>query len=360
MSPSRHLPARPRPAARRLSWAAAAAAGVLVLSACAGESPETPGQDADSAGDASGEPAADGETTTLRLGHIYDPNHPNETCGVPAMNEALAGSGLEIESYPSATLGSEEEMLEQVADGSLELSIAGPAFLGVWDERAAVFDAAYLFSDVDHFDETINGEIGQEIWDGLQEESGLTVLRSWYYGTRHVTANKPIRSPEDMAGVKIRVPNAPLYLDNTEAMGGTATPMALSEVYLALQQGAIDAQENPIPTIDSMKFQEVQDTINLTGHVIQGVMIMASEDALADMPEDQRAALEEATVAAGDAVRTCIEDAESEMLEQWRSEGVIEVVDDIDVEAFRAAAVELLPERHPEWADLYREIQSQG
>lgn len=136
--------------------------------------------------------------------------------------------------------------------------------------------------------------------------------------------------------------------------------MALSEVYLALQQGAIDAQENPIPTIDSMKFQEVQDTINLTGHVIQGVMIMASEDALADMPEDQRAALEEATVAAGDAVRTCIEDAESEMLEQWRSEGVIEVVDDIDVEAFRAAAVELLPERHPEWADLYREIQSQG
>lgn len=347
---------------RRLSWTAALAAGVLTLGACAGESPEPAGEGGDdtAASADNGGGGGDAATTTLRLGHVYDPNHPNETCGVPALNEALEGSGLEIESYPSATLGSEEEMLEQVADGSLELSIAGPAFLGVWDERAAVFDAAYLFSDVDHFESTINGEIGQEIWDGLAEEGGLRVLRSWYYGTRHVTANKPIRSPEDLSGVKIRVPNAPLYLDNTEAMGGTATPMALSEVYLALQQGAIDAQENPIPTIDSMKFQEVQETLNLTGHIVQGVMIVASESALEEMEADQRSALEEAAVSAGDAVRDCIEGSEEEKVEEWRADGTIEVIDDIDAEAFRSAAAELLPERHPEWAELYREIQSQG
>lgn len=343
---------------KNLGLAAFAVLG-LALASCAGQAPTQPAP-AGSDEPAASQPAGGGDARELRLGHIYDPQHPNERCAIPALNKSLEGSGLTIVSYPSATLGGEEELLEQVADGSLELSIAGPSFLGVWDARAAVFDAAYLFSDVDHFDRTLNGDVGQQVWGDLEEASGLHVLRTWYYGTRHVTSNKPINTPDDMAGVKIRVPNAPLYLANTKAMGGTATPMALAEVYLSLQQGAIDAQENPIPTIDSMKFQEVQDYINLTGHIIQGVMLMVSSDTLAALPADQQEALRQASVDAGEAVMDCIVEGEESILDDWRAAGVIEINDQVDKDAFRERAVEMLPAEYPEWADLYREIQSQG
>ncbi len=335
----------------------------MFLAGCAGQAPtQAPADPTTSAAGggttaASAPAEAPAEARELRLGHIYDPAHPNERCGVPALNTALEGSGLTVVSYPSATLGNEEELLEQVADGSLELSIAGPSFLGVWEPKAAVFDAAYLFETVEQFDATLNGEIGRQVWDDLEAASGLHVLRTWYYGSRHVTSNNPVRTPADLEGVKVRVPNAPLYLDNIAALGGTGTPMALAEVYIALQQGVIDAQENPIPTIDSQKFQEVQDYISLTGHVVQGTMLMISTDTLAALPPEQADALVAAAEAAGDAVMDCIVEGETEILDKWREAGAIEIIEDVDKAAFMARAVEQLPAKYPEWADLYREIQ---
>lgn len=334
---------------------ACAAALALTATGCAGEAPEI---DA-GAGDGTGAAAP---TQTLRFGHVYDPEHPNETCGAQRLDEILSegDSGLSVESFPSAQLGSEEEMLEQVADGSLDMSIAGPSFLGVWHEPAAVFDAAYLFDSVDHFEQTVNGEIGQQVWEGLRESSGLQVLGSWYYGTRHITANKEIRSPEDLEGVKLRVPNAPLYLANTAAMGGTATPVALSEVYLALQQGVVDAQENPIPTIATNNFQEVQDYLNMTGHIIQGTMVVIGEETLDGLEPEQQEALTDAVSQLNDEVRECIETQEQEILDEWRESGVIEVIDDVDRETFAARAREMLPEQYPAWGGLYEQIQDEG
>lgn len=337
---------------------ACVAALALITGACAGETPDTA-----SGGDASeGGGAAAAPTTTLRFGHVYDPAHPNETCGAQRVNEILSegDSGLAIESFPAAQLGTEEELLEQVADGSLDMSIAGPSFLGVWHEPAAVFDAAYLFRDLDHFEETVNGETGQQVWDDLQEASGLQVLDSWYYGTRHITANKPIRTPEDLAGVKLRVPNAPLYLANTEAMGGTATPVALSEVYLGLQQGVVDAQENPLPTINTFRFQEVQDYLNLTGHIVQGTMVVIGEETFEGLEPAQQEALSEAVSQASDEVRECIVEEEEALLQEWRDSGVIEIVEDVDADAFATRARETLPEQYPAWGGLYEEIQATG
>lgn len=335
----------------------------LATSACAGEAPDPAaggldeGQTTD---DGAGEAAA--PSTTLRLGHVYDPAHPNEVCGAQRVAEILAegDSGLAVQSFPAAQLGSEEEMLEQLADGSLDMSIAGPSFLGVWHEPAAVFDAAYLFRDVEHFESTVNGEVGQQVWDDMQEESGLQVLSSWYYGTRHITANKAIREPADLAGVKLRVPNAPLYLANTSAMGGTATPVALAEVYLGLQQGVVDAQENPLPTIDTFGFQEVQDYLNLTGHIVQGTMVVTGEQTFEALEPAQQEALADAVTQVSDEVRTCIEDEEQALLDEWTESGVIEVVDDVDVEAFETAARETLPAQYPAWGDLYESIQAEG
>ncbi len=298
----------------------------------------------------------DTEAKTLRLAHVYDAGHPVEACGVAALKEELQGSGLQIQSFPSAQLGNESEILEQVASGSLDMAVAGPSFLGVWEENAAVLDAAYLFEDVDHFVETANGEEMQAVFDDLYESSDIKVLSSWYYGTRHVTANKEISSAADFAGLKIRTPNAPLYLANIGAMGGTATPMALDEVYLALQQGVIDAQENPIPTIATAKFNEVQDYINLTGHMIQGVELTTGRAAYEGLTDEERTSLDDAMQVAADATRECVEEQEQSILEEWKTGSGIQVNENVDRDSLAAAAGEAM--RQQPWGDLYEQIQT--
>lgn len=329
-----------RPAATALGLASA-----LLLSACSVGTPV----------DRDDVEAVDTEAKTLRLAHVYDAGHPVEECGVATLKEELEGSGLQIQSFPSAQLGSEAESLEQVASGSLDMAIAGPSFLGVWSENVAVLDGAYLFEDVDHFVKTVEGETIKTVFDELYETSDLKVLSSWYYGTRQVTANKEIKTSADFAGLKIRTPNAPLYLENIKAMGGTATPMALDEVYLALQQGVIDAQENPVPTIATAKFNEVQDYINLTAHMIQGVQITTGRAVYEGLSEDEKTALESAMEAAATSTRECIEEQEQATLEEWKSGDGIQVNEDVDRESFAAAANEAMSKQP--WGDLYQQIK---
>lgn len=329
---------------RSTTYIAAGAAVALGLTACVGDDAEV---DPDAAGT---------DADELRFAHVYDPDHPVETCGVPAMNEVLEDSGVQITSYSAGQLGDEEELLEQVQSGALDFAVAGPSFLGVWEENAELFDATYLFSDIDHFEETVNGSIAEEIWDDLRESSGMDVLSSWYYGTRQLTSDVEVTTSEDLAGQTLRVPEAPLYQTLAEVLGGSPTSMALGEVYLGLQQGTIDGQENPIPTIASNSFQEVQDYINITDHVIQGVMVVGNHDALNGLPDEQQEALREASQSAADEVRQCIEDEEESYLEEWEESGDIEINDDVDIDHFRERAAERIPEQF-EWGDLYLEIQ---
>ncbi|MFF0990576.1 DctP family TRAP transporter solute-binding subunit [Kocuria nitroreducens] len=335
--------------ARRAGMTAlgAAATASLLLTGCGVGTPVD--REAQGGGDA--------DARALRLAHVYDAGHPVEECGVTTLNEELQGSGLRVDSFPAAQLGSEAESLEQVQNGSLDMAIAGPSFLGVWHKPVEVLDAAYLIEDVDHYVETVEGETMGSVFDELYESSDIRVLSSWYYGTRHTTADKEISSAEDFQGLKIRTPNAPLYLENIQAMGGTATPMALDEVYLALQQGVIDAQENPVPTIATAKLNEVQDYINLTGHVVQGVQITTGRSTYEGLSEEERTALDSALQAAADATRQCIEEQEQSILDEWKTGNGIQVNENVDRESFAAAAEEAMSQQP--WGDLYQEIKGQ-
>jgi tripartite ATP-independent transporter DctP family solute receptor len=304
------------------------------------------------------EEVADPDATVIRLANGYEPSHPVNTCGVDAMREELADDGIDLRSYPAGQLGSEAALVEQVATGALDIGVAGGSFLGQWYSDAAVVDGAYLFRDVDEFDRATTGPVMAELYDEMAEETGLRVASNWYYGTRQITANRPVTSPDDLRGLKIRTPDAPLYLVNFGIMGATATPMALSEVYLGLQQHAIDAQENPVPTIASSNFQEVQDYISLTGHMVQGVQLVTSDRVLDALEPAEREALEAAIERARVAVRDCIVEQEESILDEWRSSGAIEVVDDVDVDAFQGRIAAELPSRVP-WGDLYLEIQQE-
>ncbi|WP_046470884.1 DctP family TRAP transporter solute-binding subunit [Allosalinactinospora lopnorensis] len=338
-----------KPAASLSVFAAAA----VLVSGCVGHAPDLDAVDLGSRS------APDGGTT-LRLAHVYDTEHPTHTCGAEELRERFAEVGVNLEIFPAGQLGDEEEALQLLHTGNLEMTIAGPAFLGSWYDQAEVFDAAYAFRNVDHFDGVTNGEIGEEVWEGLRRDAGLRVLASWYYGTRHTTANHPVRGPDDLKGSKIRVPSAPVYLSNTKVMGGTATPMALGEVYLSLQQGAIDAQENPVPTIHTSRFDEVQTHVSLTGHIVQGVMPVIADPVFQDLSPEQRSHVADATLEVSEDVRACIEQEETEVLEEWRETGGPEVVDDVDAEEFAEQARDMLPREHEEWGDLYLRIQDEG
>lgn len=323
-------PPRPyRPPHPLLRCAAAGAALALPLAACT---------------------ADDG--TVLRVAHVYEDQHPVETCGLAAVRDTLAGNGITVETYPAGQLGTEAESLEQVADGSLDAAIAGPSFLGTWHRPAEILDGAYLLDGPEDFAGALEDPAVVEAFEGLEEHTPLVPVSHWYYGTRHLTSDEPINTPEDLAGVKVRTPDAQLYLDNVAAMGGTATPMALGELYMALQQGTLDAQENPVPTIESANLFEVQEYINLTGHIVQAVHLVTADTLTDRLGPEQSARFAEAADEGAEQARACIEAQENETLERWRADGSITVNDEVDREAFAERVHEHLPPQ-VSWGELY-------
>ncbi|WP_269496659.1 DctP family TRAP transporter solute-binding subunit [Castellaniella sp. S9] len=294
-----------------------------------------------------------------RFGNHYEPGHPNNRCGANPMVDAIAkaGVGLSAKVYPAAQLGTAPQMIEQLAIGELEIAMGSPSDLGVWHPPLSVMTAAYAFKDYDGVKQFVNSDIGQRLYDEVLKKANIRIIGTWLYGTRHLTANKPIRTPEDLAGQKIRVPDAPIMLANLQAMGGSPTPMAFGEVYLGLQQKVIDAQENPLPTIQSMKFYEEQDYLMLTGHVVETTLIMVAEPFWQSLNDDQRAALSKAADEATGAVAACIQDEEATIVDRWKASNTIEVID-VDRDAFRNRVIESFSKDDGRfvWTSIYRDL----
>jgi len=296
---------------------AVAVVGILGLSGCASATEDQVSQQ-DNA-------SVEQEERVLRFSHAYPASHPFDACGVPALNGSLEGSGLQIESYPAAQLANDSESLEQVSLGTLDLAISGGSFLGTWYDPMAVFDAGYLFDDAEHFREASNNGEFEGLFNEFESETGLKIQSAWYYGARHLTANKPVDIASDLAGLKIRTPDAPMFMRNIELLGGAGTPMAIGELYLGLQQGVVDAQENPIPTISAFKLNEVQDYVNLTAHMVQGLVVVSNANLGDSLTDDQNEALAVAFDTAAEAVYECIVREEEEILAVWEMDGSIEV-----------------------------------
>lgn len=301
------------------------------------------------------------QAKTLKLAHIYPPDHPFQTvCLMIAKDVADQTDGaLEVKVYPAGQLGSEKDIVEGVVTGSVDMVIAGPGELGKWYNKLLVFEAAYVFNNVDHMYRVIESEVGQELYQGLLDASGMRVLGTLYYGTRHVTtADTPVRKPEDLNGLKLRAPDMPQSVANAKAMGANPTPMAFAEVYQGLQQGVVDGQENPIATIASMKFYEVQDYLALTGHVVQATPIVISDQVFSSLTAEEQEILANAVKDHEETNVLLIEDYTERMLQVFRDNGM-NIIEDVDVEAFRARVKEYLPEWEKKWGEgLYNKLQS--
>lgn len=298
----------------------------------------------------------------IRFGNHYETSHPNNTCGAQLMSKAVntPAMGINMSVFPAAQLGTAPQMVEQLVIGEIEMALASPADLGAWHEPMSVMDAAYAFDNFDQVVKFVDSARGKKLYDDVLTKTKVRIIGTWLYGTRHMTANKPARSPEDLKGLKVRVPNAPIMLANMTAMGGRPTPMAFGEVYLGLQQKVIDAQENPLPTIKSMKFNEVQEYVTLTGHLVATTLVLVSDPFWQKLTQAQRDGLVASVNTATKGVQKCIEDQEKEILSTWKAGKGIKVVSDVDVQKFRESALKHFSDRSRfSWADLYVDLRKQ-
>lgn len=204
--------------------------------------------------------------------------------------DAATDGKVKITVYPGEALGKESEMVAMCMEGSLDITTCGPGTLANYGnaDKLSMMEAPYVFEDADNLLAFANSEDGNKyLWDPLSEASNLRVVATSYYGARNVTTNGfNATTPADLEGCKLRVPDSTMALLYGEGLGATPTVMALSEVYLGLQQGTVDGQENPLPTIYSYAFYEVCDYLLLTGHVQAGLSLMFNQDLWDSFPAD--------------------------------------------------------------------------
>ncbi len=295
---------------------------------------------------------------TLRFGHVYEASTPYHAAAVKAAEllEEKTDGRYKMEVFPASQLGKEAALNEALSLGTVDAIYTGVAFLGQSYGPISISDYPFTMRSYDHWKAYVNSDLFNEMADEYKNISGNTIATMTYYGARHVTSNKPILAPGDMEGLKIRTPNAPAYQMFPEATGANPTPMAFAEVYLALQQGVVDAQENPLPTIQFKKFYEVQSNINLTGHITNSLAVVVSPVTLAKMGNDGQALID-ALAEAASATSDEIVQSEAELADWFRAQGVN--VNEVDRAPFMAAVAPLLSGDTVPWdAETFERLQA--
>ena len=310
---------------KRAAWVALVGAAGLALAGCSGGG--------DDGGGAGGD-------ITLDLATSYNDDQPQNACGAEVIKEEVekADVGVSIEIFPSSQLGGDADRIAAVASGDIDMDIQGASALGAIYEPISVLDAAYAFDGPEHLAAFMASDAGQQLQQDFADATGVHSLGAWSAGARQFTSNEPIREPSDLEGLRIRFPGSPQFLLNAQALGAEPTEVAYEEVYLALQQGTVDGQENPITNITSLNLQEVQDYLSLTSHQLNTNLVIMSS-AWDDLDEEQQAAVQAGVDKAITDVTQCVADEEAEKLQEWRDGGDWEIVDDVDTAAFQDQAV---------------------
>ena len=279
------------------------------------------------------------EEVELTLAHSYQDAQPQHACGAQVIADEVAAAdvGLTIEIFGASELGGDADRIELVASGDIDLDIQGASALSALYAPMSVVDGAFVFDDADHLYRFFTDPASDPLKDGFKEATGVTVLGAWSAGARQFTADVPIRTPDDLQGLRMRFPPSPQFLMNAAAMGANPVEVAFEELYLALQQGTVDGQENPITNIAANNLFEVQDVISLSSHQLNSNLVVIGP-VWDELSAEQQAALSAAVDKAMLEVPACVETFEAETLQAWRDGSVIEIVDDVDIEAFQTKA----------------------
>jgi len=300
-------------------------AGALLLTAC---------------GDSEGEANADPDKVyTLQAGHSLPADHPYHLGFLEmAKNvEERTDGQVKIEVFANSEIGAERELTEGMGLGTVDFVVSSTAPVTNFVPELGVLDVPFLFQDRDSAVKVLEGEIGDELFSKM-EENGIIGMSWGENGYRHITnAIRPVNTPEDLKGLKIRTQENEIHLAAFEALGAQPTPMAWTEAITALQQGVVDAQENPAIVADQFALYDAkQKYMTLTGHVYSVAVYMMSKQTYDELPEDLRDIVLEEGQKAGAKERELIVEMEKESIKTLKENGV-EIIEEVDLAPFQEA-----------------------
>ncbi len=279
--------------------------------------------------------------TKLKWAHVYETSEPFHKYAVWAADEIKKRTNgrYEVQVFPASSLGKESDINQGLTLGTVDIILTGASFAGRSYTPLAITYFPFIFRDAEHQLKYATSDVFKELAKGYDDKTGNHITALTYYGARDVTSNAahPVRTPEDMKGLKIRVPDAPAYLAFPKALGANPTPIAFAEVYLALQNNTVDAQENPLPTIEAKKFYEVQKNISLTGHIVDSLLTVVSGQTWGKLSADDKkiftAVMQEAAEKTGREIIA----SEARLVEEFKKKGLNVIT--VDKNAFREAVL---------------------
>lgn len=232
---------------------------------------------------------------TLKLGHLANEDNSWHKGCVKFADEvkALTNGKVEVKVFPNDSLGKEMDLINGLQLGTADMVITGES-LQNWAPKAALLAIPYGFKSMAEMDQAVNGPLGEEIKKEIVEKAKIIPIAYFARGPRNLTSNKPIKSVDDVKGLKMRVPNVPVFMQFWRGVSAQPTPMAFGEVFTSLQTGVIEAQENPLALIKSASFFEVQKYVNRTEHVRSWIYLTIGEKAFNKLNAEQKAAIQEA------------------------------------------------------------------
>jgi len=239
-------------------------------------------------GGAQQQQAKPAEKIVLKFGHLADEKN---TWHLGALKfkelvEKNSNGRIEVKVYPNEQLGKEKDLVTSIQTGTADMGIFGETLTTFGANKTMMMATPYLLRDAAHLHKVAGGEIGKEIEQQIIDKVKLRPIAYFERGPRDLTSNRPVKHPDNLNGMKLRVPNVPLFVAAWQALGAKPTPMAFSEVFTALQQGTIDGQENPYALIKSANFFEVQKYLNKTSHVRGWIYVCISEKKFQSLPPD--------------------------------------------------------------------------
>ncbi len=262
--------------------------------------------------------------TKLKWAHVYETSEPYHTESVWAAGEIKKRTSgrYDIEVFPASSLGKETDINQGMTLGTVDMIISGPSFAARSYPRLGIAYYPFIFRDGEHLLAYSKSEVFKEMVEGFRAKTGIQILAYTYYGARHTTAQKAFTDCAGMKGIKIRVPDVPSYRATPEACGANPTPIAFAEVYLALQNGTVDAQENPLTTIEAKKFYEVQKHIMLTGHIIDGLTTQVAPHVWTKLSEADKKVFSEVALEAAARASAQIKKRELELVDEFKKKGL--------------------------------------
>lgn len=263
--------------------------------------------------------------TIIKITHVLPEDHPTHTTLAEVFKpevEKNSKGKLKVEIYPNAQLGSDRQAVEAISVGSLEMTVPGGPVISGFYEPYMVFDLPYLFTTREAAYAAMDGELAKKATAGLKDKN-ILVLGIGENGFRHITNNKgPIYEPKDLNGLKIRTMENPLHIAAFKGMGANPTPIAFGELFTALQQNTVVAQETPVAIIYSSRFFEVQKYLSLDAHVFANCPYLINKQFYEGLDKDLQKVIQDAVTKTVAVQRKTLAEQENSIIEKLKKEGM--------------------------------------